>query len=620
MVAEYEEMQAVVIRYPFGIPMTLIKEMAEDDIVLTIVASGAEQTTVTNQYQSSGVNLANCEFLIAPTDSYWTRDYGPWFVVDGNNQVGVCDFPYNRPRPNDDDVPVKISQYYSIPLYGMDLIHTGGNYMCDGLGKAASSDLVWEENPGLTHQEIDTLVSDYLGISKYNVLLDPLGEYIKHIDCWAKFLEVDKVLVGQVPASDPRYSDYEFIANYFAFQSSSWGNTYQVYRVYTPGNNQRTPYTNSLILNKKVFVPITGNQYDDEALAVYEEAMPGYEVIGIMSSTWENTDALHCRAKGIADQGMLFVKHTPLLGNKAFQLQWDLEAEIIPYSGAGVVFDSSKVYYKIDEGSYQELQLTHGSGYNWSATLPFIMPGSDVSYYIRTKDYTERVKCHPYIGEPDPHTFHVNYAPNVITSPDTLVFTTYEQMIEGLEFDVYNFTDGDLEIMDMENEGMEMFHWMIDPWNLSLPHTMALTDTLTFNVIVGVPVNQLPGEFVFDTLDIVTANGLKQVFIKVDSDLISGLAEGSLATLASLGDIYPNPASDRVTVMVDVNEASHVKVEVYGIDGRRIALLADQEMAAGSHTFRWDINEKGQQMPAGIYIVRLQTENGSISRKLAITN
>ena len=370
MVAEFEEMQAVLVRYPFGIPMSLIQEMAEDCIVLTIVASPAEQTLVTNQYQSNGVNLENCEFLIAPTNSYWTRDYGPWFVVDGNNQVGVCDFPYNRPRPFDDEIPVEISEYYDLPLYGMDLSHTGGNWMCDGLGKAASSDLVWEENAGLSHQDIDTLVSDYLGVSKYHVLLDPLGEYIKHIDCWSKFLDVDKVLVGQVPTSDPRYPDYEFIANYFALQTSSWGIPYQVYRVYTPGNNQVTPYTNSLILNKKVFVPLTGNQWDDEAIAVYEEAMPGYQVVGVQYGGWENTDALHCRAKGIADQGMLFVRHMPLLGNKAFRMQWDLAAEIIPYSGTGVMYDSTRVFYKIGGGEYQEMVLAHGSGYNYSATLP----------------------------------------------------------------------------------------------------------------------------------------------------------------------------------------------------------------------------------------------------------
>lgn len=618
MVAEFEEMQAVLIRYPFGIPMTLIKEMAEDCRVLTIVASGAEQTTVTNQYQANGVNLANCDFMLAPTNSYWTRDYGPWFVVDANNEVGVCDFPYNRPRPFDDEIPVKIADYYDLPLYGMNLVETGGNYMCDGLGKGASTDLVWEENTNLTHQEIDTIAWDYLGLTKYYILPDPLGEYIKHIDCWGKFLDVDKVLIGQVPSSDPRYADYEYLANYFALQTSSWGNNYQVYRVYTPGNNQLTPYTNSLILNKKVFVPITGNQWDDEAIAAYEAAMPGYEVVGIMHNTWENTDALHCRAKGVADQGMLYLKHMPLLGNKPFRLQWELEAEIVPYSGMGVVYDSTALYYKVDSGDFQQVPLTHVVGYQYSATLPFALPGSQVSYYLRSRDYSGRVKCHPYIGEPDPHVFTVNYATHATLTTDTLVYTTVEEMIEGKTFDLYNFTNGDMVIEDMEHEGFAAFSWQIDPWNLSLPHTMGFADTLTFTVKIAVPVNLLPGEFVVDTLDILTSSGPKQVFIKVDSDLISSVDEGDAGLLADMQRIYPNPARSEVRIELNIRESSHIQLAVYGINGRRIALLADAMMGAGRHEITWEAKENGQQLPAGIYIVRLQTEQGTVSRKLAV--
>ena len=171
---------------------------------------------------------------------------------------GSSIFPYNRPRPNDDNIPAVLAQQMGVPLWGMDLIHTGGNWMDDGLGIAASTTLVYEENPDLDEDEIDTLVKDYLGIRKYIVQDDPLGEYIEHIDCWGKFLDVDKILIGQVPPSDYRYNDFEMVANYWTFQTSSWGDHYQVYRVYTPGTYPYTPYTNSLILNKKVFVPITG--------------------------------------------------------------------------------------------------------------------------------------------------------------------------------------------------------------------------------------------------------------------------------------------------------------------------------------------------------------------------
>ncbi len=110
IVAEFEEMQSVLIRYPFGIPMSLIVEMSNDCKVKTIVASTSQQAQVLSQYQAAGVNTANCEWLIAPTDSYWTRDYGPWFVVDSSYEVGITDFIYNRPRPDDDNIPVVLAQ------------------------------------------------------------------------------------------------------------------------------------------------------------------------------------------------------------------------------------------------------------------------------------------------------------------------------------------------------------------------------------------------------------------------------------------------------------------------------------------------------------------------------
>lgn len=618
MVAEFEEMQSVLIRYPFGIPMSLIAEMSQDCKVKTIVANASQQQLVLNQYQSGGVNTANCEWLIAPTDSYWTRDYGPWFVVDSSNEVGISDFPYNRPRPNDDNIPVVLSQQMGIPLYGMNLIHTGGNYMCDGLEIGASTDLVYEENPSLSEEEIDTMVWHYLGLRKYHVMADPLGEYIKHIDCWAKFLDVDKVIVGQVPPTDWRYADFEFAANYFAMQTSSWGNPYQVYRVYTPGDYPYTPYTNSLILNKKVFVPQTGSQWDDEALAVYEEAMPGYEVIGVMHNTWENTDALHCRAIGIADIGMLCVFHMPLLGNKNFRLSWDLEADIIAYSGFSLLSDSVRCYYRYDDGAYQSVKLDHVTGGHYKTTLPFALPGTEISYYLRAVDFSGRRKNHPYIGSPDPHVFTVKYATDLTILPDSLVFLTVEEMVEGKSFDIYNFTNGNFIINDLEQEGMNSFHWYIDPWNLTLPHSMAFADTLSLNVKIDIPVDNVLGQLVVDTLDIYTQNGHRKVIIKVDEDLLSSIIDPKyISSPSRIDNISPNPFNQHTMISFSLEQDSKVKLVVYNLQGQIVNILAEQDYSAGNYELTWDGKDNsGSIISNGIYLLKLETERGFDFRKL----
>ena len=254
--AEFEPMEGVLIRYPFGISYQIIAEMSEDVEVVTIVASSSQQSYVISQYQNYEVNLNHCSFLIAPSDSHWTRDYGPWFVFNGNDELGVIDFTYNRPRPNDNNIPSAFASNQGLSYYLMPLTHTGGNYMTDGQGISVSTDLVWTENSGYTHEQINGIVEDYLGITTYHVVPDVNGEYIKHIDCWGKYLAPDVIMIREVPQSHSQYDEIEAAVDYFESQISCYGTPYEIARVYTP-NNQ--PYTNSLILNDKVLVPITDN-------------------------------------------------------------------------------------------------------------------------------------------------------------------------------------------------------------------------------------------------------------------------------------------------------------------------------------------------------------------------
>jgi len=399
--AEFESMEGVLIRYPFGISYQLIKEMAENVTVVTIVSSQSQQNTVISQYQSYGIDIAHCSFLIAPTDTYWTRDYGPWFIFTGNNEQGIVDFTYNRPRPNDDQIPLAYANNQSIPYYFMSLTHTGGNYMTDGQGISISTNLVWTENPGLSHTQIDQLMSDNLGIHTYHVVADVNGDYIKHIDCWAKYLAPDVILIREVPPSHSQYTLIEAAVDYFESQSSCYGTPYQVVRVYTPNNE---PYTNSLILNNKVFVPMMGTSWDSAAIQSYQNAMPGYEILGFTGS-WVSSDAIHCRAMGITDRHMLYIEHIPLQGNQSNQNGYDIQAKIYPYSGQPLISGSTGVYWRINSGNWNFLEMQPLGNDSYHAVIPAQENGTAVSYYIHAEDASGRAENHPYIGAPDAYVF-----------------------------------------------------------------------------------------------------------------------------------------------------------------------------------------------------------------------
>ncbi|MDP8209879.1 MAG: agmatine deiminase family protein [Candidatus Stygibacter australis] len=434
-VAEFETMEGVLIRYPFGIPMGLIIALSEQTKLLTIVSSTSQQNTVLSQYNSQGVNTANCEFLIAPTDSYWTRDYGPWYVIDGNDEFGIVNFPYNRPRPNDNDIPIEVADYLDINLFGMDVIQTGGNYMTDGFSISASTNIAYDEN-SISNDEVDQRMLDYLGIQTYYVIDDPNNTYIDHIDCWGKFLDVDKVLIREVPASHAQYDEIEAVADFFAGEVSSYGNNYQVYRVNTP-NNQ--PYTNSLILNDHVYVPTVGSQYDDDAIASYEAAMPGYTIVNVPDggAGWESTDALHCRAKGIADRQMLYIHHLPLLDDQPADVDLNISAELTAYSGAGILEGEVIMHYKIADGEWIDVVMESTDPITWEADIPGQPEGSVVHYYISAMDGDGNTAMHPLIGEPDPHEYYAGgtQAPQLVFSPAEfeLVMTSDTTEVRTLE-------------------------------------------------------------------------------------------------------------------------------------------------------------------------------------------
>jgi agmatine deiminase len=400
-IAEFERMAAVMIRYPFGIPYSLIQALADNHPLVTIVSGVSQENTVRSLYTSQGVNLDNCSFLHAPTNSYWTRDYGPWFVQNGA-EIAVMDFPYNRPRPSDDEIPVELAAWWNLPLYGMNLYHTGGNWMSDGYGKAASSDLVMTENPGMNDAEVGQLVQDYLGVDTYHRLPDPNNTYIDHIDCWGKFLDVDKVLIRSVPMSHAQYDEIEAVADYFASSLSGWNRPYQVIRVYTPDDE---PYTNSLIVNGHVYVPLTGGSWDDEAIATYESALPGCEISGYVWSSWYSTDALHCRTKGLADPGLLHLHHIPLPDTLSGQSTLDFESTITACSGQSLITDSLALRWRMNGGEWQQSPLAEGTDGIWTASLP----ASDglLEYVLQAADASGRYEQHPFAGSADPHQVQV---------------------------------------------------------------------------------------------------------------------------------------------------------------------------------------------------------------------
>lgn len=73
-----------------------------------------------------------------------------------------------------------------------------------------------------------------------------------------------------------------------------------------------------------------------------------------------------------------------------------------------------------------------------------------------------------------------------------------------------------------------------------------------------------------------------------------------------LGQSYPNPFSPSTTIRYSLPARSHVRLGVYDVAGREVAVIQDGVQTAGSHEARWDgAGRDGMPLGAGVYFVRL---------------
>jgi len=73
-------------------------------------------------------------------------------------------------------------------------------------------------------------------------------------------------------------------------------------------------------------------------------------------------------------------------------------------------------------------------------------------------------------------------------------------------------------------------------------------------------------------------------------------------TKFSLGSNYPNPFNPTTTIPFDLPEVSRVKIQVYDLAGREVAVPANGFYPAGSHQVTFD----GNGLPSGMYFIRAQ--------------
>lgn len=77
---------------------------------------------------------------------------------------------------------------------------------------------------------------------------------------------------------------------------------------------------------------------------------------------------------------------------------------------------------------------------------------------------------------------------------------------------------------------------------------------------------------------------------------------------------YPNPFNSSTLIFYDIPEASWIQIRVFDIAGREVATLVESQKPAGQHVTIW----KGSDLPAGIYLIRMEAANFNTTKKVLL--
>jgi hypothetical protein len=383
-VAEWEESEGVMIRWKYA---PLIDAVQQRNLVYIPVNGPADQAEYESYLIAEGVPLTNIRWLSIKTNSIWTRDYGPWFVWDGNNEMGIVNYTPHY-GPQDDDFPFNFARQHGIPWYESGLNHVGGNYYPNAYGMAFSSTYVYNENGTQTKATTDSLMESHYGITGYPTVSP---QEIWHHDTWGKPADPETMIVVRFPlysgGARPRSDN---MAAWYETLESPWGRPYEIHRLpMFPKGAAYKPYMNSLVSNTTVYVGVDGGGTPDdlEALAVFEAAFPGYEIVGVpVDLYW--WDAVHCRTRNFVKRDVIRMYPYPPGDSEDTVLGYEVRAEVVPPNGSSLLPGYPVIHWtETGTSPFSDVVMSPtGQPNEYVGTLPARPQGTTVSFYLEARD------------------------------------------------------------------------------------------------------------------------------------------------------------------------------------------------------------------------------------------
>jgi agmatine deiminase len=276
----------------------------------------------------SDAQFENCRALLPPqvrvvevsADDAWIRDHGPTFVVGPDGRRGV-DWHFNAwggtngglyfPWDRDERVAAKVLEIEGDQRYRAPIVLEGGAVHVDGEGTVLTTEeclLNPNRNPGLSKEQIERVLLDYLGAEKVIWLGAGVfeDETDGHVDNLACFAAPGKVLLTWTDdEDDPQHAISGDARERLEASTDAQGRLLEVMLLPSPGplqvsgeeaagvdagegtqprragDRMAASYVNFYLGNSRIVMPLLDPRYDEETAAILRRVFPDREVVGV---------------------------------------------------------------------------------------------------------------------------------------------------------------------------------------------------------------------------------------------------------------------------------------------------------------------------------------------------
>jgi len=257
------------------------------------------------------------------SDDAWMRDVGPTFVVGPGRQLRGVDWQFNAwgglqggiyfPWAQDNLVAGKVLGLDGADRYRAPLVMEGGSFHVDGEGTLITTReclLNANRNPGMSRQQIEVCLQDYLDVQKViwlekGVYLDETDGHVDNLCCFTAPGEV--LLTWTDDADDPQYERSRAAFDLLNAATDARGRTLTVHKIHQPDPMAITPeecrgldasetakprmagdrlaasYVNFYIANGGIVMPLFGDPRDRGAMDLLSRLFPDRKIVGVKS-------------------------------------------------------------------------------------------------------------------------------------------------------------------------------------------------------------------------------------------------------------------------------------------------------------------------------------------------